>query len=76
MEEMKSSTDLLDDLNRNLEEATKELAGINQDEQLLEWPLTFASDLPILLEDIRPFYHLWNVAFQFHKSYDVWFRGK
>ena len=75
IEEMKSSTDLLENLNRNLEEATEELGGINEDEELLEWPLTSASELPALLENIRPYYQLWNVAFQFHKNYDLWYRG-
>lgn len=76
MEEMKNSTELLDSLNGNLEKATVELAEINKDEELLEWPLTSVSELPVLLEDMRPFYQLWNVAFQFHSSYDIWYRGK
>ena len=58
MEEMKNSTELLDSLNGNLEKATVELAEINKDEELLEWPLTSVSELPVLLEDMS--LKIWN----------------
>ena len=74
-EEMKNSTEFLDDLNGKLEEASVELEQINQDEDLLGWPLTSASNLPVLIDTIQPYCQLWNVTYQFHNSYDLWYRG-
>lgn len=72
---MKQSTALLHDLHLKLQAAKAELAEINRDEALLEWPKTLAPDLPSLIELIDPYYQLWHVAYKFHQCHDKWFHG-
>lgn len=47
---MKNSTQLLQNLHRNLHIAKTELEEINLDEELLEWEITKAPTLPALIE--------------------------
>lgn len=75
MEEMRTSSALLDALHRNLQAAKDEANEINRDERLLDWPLTLAPQLHSLIEYIEPYYQLWHVAYHFHLNYDVWFHG-
>ena len=75
MEDMKHSTALLHDLHLKLQTAKNELSLINHDEALLEWTTTLAPDLPILIEQIDPYYQLWHVAYKFHQCHDKWFHG-
>lgn len=74
-EEMRQSTVLLQDLHEKLQSATEELSAINNDERLLEWPVTEAPDLPRLIQLIEPYHQLWHVAYKFHQSHDVWYHG-
>jgi len=75
-EEMKISTTLLQDLHQKLQAAQLELEEINNDEALLEWPVTDVPTLPALIQLIEPYCQLWHVAHKFHESHDVWFHGK
>lgn len=72
---MRQSTSLLQDLYEKLQAATEELTGINNDERLLEWPVTEAPDLPRLIKLIEPYHRLWHVAYKFHQNHDVWYHG-
>lgn len=75
-EEMKNSTTLLQDLHQKLQAAQLDLEEINNDEALLEFPVTDVPTLPALIQLIEPYYQLWHVAHKFHESHDVWFHGK
>ena len=52
---MKHSTQLLQDLHRNLQVAKTELEEINFDEELFEWETTKAPTLPALIEHMGIF---------------------
>jgi hypothetical protein len=73
---MKNSTTLLQDLHQKLQAAQLDLEEINNDEALLEFPVTDVPTLPALIQLIEPYYQLWHVAHKFHESHDVWFHGK
>ena len=75
MEEMKSSSSLLNKLHKKLQEAKAEYEEINRDEQLLGWSQTSAPALACLIEYIEPYHQLWHVAYNFHIQYDIWFHG-
>lgn len=75
-EEMRTCTNVLQDLHEKLQAANVELGEINFNENLLEWPITEVPTLPLLIENIEPYYQLWHVAYKFHLSHDIWFHGK
>ena len=76
MDEMKNNVEQLTRLQTNLEAASAELDGVNNEEALLGWEASSFPQLPAMFKTKEPYDKLWKTALSFHQSSDEWLNGK
>ncbi|XP_037908989.1 dynein heavy chain 3, axonemal [Hermetia illucens] len=73
LEELKEKVEAVDELMDTLEKCSKEAKHINHEEQLLQIDQSFFPVLIELIEKMEPIEKLWKTAYEFDKSYEIWF---
>ncbi|XP_039273758.2 dynein axonemal heavy chain 3-like isoform X3 [Styela clava] len=75
LDEMQKNVKLLADITENLENATKELGEINEEERLLEFEESSFPVLQSMFQFKQPYDNLWNTALQWNNKNETWLNG-
>ncbi|XP_032303513.1 dynein heavy chain 3, axonemal isoform X3 [Coturnix japonica] len=75
VDDIMNNTEILKELNKNLDEAVAELEAINKEEELLGKEKSFFPLLQLTITKKQPIEQLWMTAHDFHTKSEEWMHG-